>query len=201
MHNLKRKQTRLAIMHFCAKYCTLSILFCMLAWPACSEPTTNNTLPPFGHTVFCAKHPRDCNFKRSENISGVSLASRLRQLNLIQQWVNNAIAPRPADPALFNAWSILPREGNCTDYAVSKRHILLEAGWPSASLLLAEVRLIASGEHHLILIVKDGSGDWVLDNLRPFIVRLPVIYPDYTWERVQSINDPRRWTKSFGGLG
>ena len=187
-------------MHFATRYGALSILFCMLARPAYSEPTNQNTLPPLGHTVFCAKHPRDCDRTRPENISGVPLAGRLRRLNLIQQRVNTAIAPRPADPALFDTWSILPREGNCNDYAVSKRHMLLEAGWPSASLLLAEVRLIATGEHHLILIVKDATGDWVLDNLRPFVVRLPVIRNDYTWERVQSITDPRLWTKSSGGL-
>lgn len=139
--------------------------------------------------LFCVQHPRDCDRTRRENISGDPLVGRLRQLNLIQQWVNNAIAPPPADPALFDIWSILPREGNCNDYAVSKRHILLEAGWPAASLLLAEVRLIATGEHHLILIEKDASGEWVLDNLRPFVVRLPVIRNDYTWERVQSIRD------------
>ena len=188
-------------MQFATRYGMLSILFCVLARPASSEPTNQTTLPPFGHTVFCLQHPRDCDRTRPENISSVPLAGRLRQLNLVQRSVNNAIVPRRADAALFDTWSILPREGNCSDYAVSKRHILLEAGWPAASLLLAEVRLIATGEHHLILIVKDATGDWVLDNLRPFAVRLPVIRNVYTWERVQSIGDPRLWIKSFGGLG
>jgi hypothetical protein len=109
---------------------------------------------------------------------------------MVQQWVNNAIVPQQADPAQFDAWSIFPRERNCNDYAVTKRHILLESGWPASSLLLAVVRLIANGEHHLILIVKDASGDWVLDNLRPFVVRLAVTRNDYVWERVQSIRDP-----------
>lgn len=188
-------------MHVAARYGALSILFCVLARPACSEPTAKNILPPFGHSMFCAQYPRDCDRTRPENISGVPLAGRLRRLNLIQQWVNNAIGPEQADPVRLDAWSIFPRQGNCNDYAVTKRHILLESGWPSASLLLAEVRLIASGEHHLILIVRDASGDWVLDNLRPFVVRLAVTRNDYIWERVQSIRDPRLWMKSSGGLG
>jgi len=188
-------------MHFAARYGALSILFCVLARPACSEPTAKNILPPFGHSMFCAQYPRDCDRTRPENISGVPLAGRLRRLNLIQQWVNNAIVPEQADPVRLDAWSIFPRQGNCNDYAVTKRHILLESGWPAASLLLAEVRLIANGEHHLILIVRDASGDWVLDNLRPFVVRLAVTRNDYIWERVQSIRDPRLWMKSSGGLG
>jgi len=71
-------------MHFAARYGALSILFCVLARPACSEPTVKNILPPFGYSMFCAQYPRDCDPTRRENISGVPLAGRLRPLNLVQ---------------------------------------------------------------------------------------------------------------------
>ena len=56
----------------------------------------------------------------------------------------------------------------CHDYAVTKRHELLTRGWPSRSLLLAEV-VVPWGEHHLILVVRTSDGDLVLDNLNPGI--------------------------------
>ena len=57
-----------------------------------------------------------------------------------------------------------PRERDCNDYAVTKRHKLLALGWPSSSLLLAKV-VVPSGEHHLILVVRTSEEDLVLDNL------------------------------------
>lgn len=61
-------------------------------------------------------------------------------------------------------WLLSPRHGDCNDYAVTKRHQLLAHGWPSHSLLLAEVA-VAWGEHHLVLVVRTREDDLILDNL------------------------------------
>ena len=61
--------------------------------------------------------------------------------------VNRAIEPREdAGTLLDERWIVGPKAGACHDYAVTKRHELLARGWPSRSLLLAEV--VVSGEHH-----------------------------------------------------
>jgi predicted transglutaminase-like cysteine proteinase len=57
-----------------------------------------------------------------------------------------------------------PDRGNCHDYAVSKRHELIRAGWPSASLRLA-IAYTRGGVGHLVVIVRTTDGDRVLDNL------------------------------------
>ena len=88
-------------------------------------------------------------------------------------------------------WLINPKSGDCNDYAVSKRHELLARGWPSRTLLLAEV-VTTWGEHHLILVVRTGDGDFVLDNISPS-VRLWLKVP-YRWVRVQSPLNPKLWS-------
>lgn len=188
-------------MQLAIRYGALGILCCVLARPVYSEPTTRNILPPFGHTHFCVRYPRDCDQTPGRAISTIPSSTRWRELNITQEWINASISPKPVDAAEFDAWSLFPREGNCNDYAVTKRHVLLESGWPASSLLLAEVALVATGEHHLILIVRGSSGDWVLDNMRPSVVRLEDTRNDYIWVRVESARNPRLWTKSFARSG
>jgi predicted transglutaminase-like cysteine proteinase len=81
--------------------------------------------------------------------------------------------------------------GNCNDYAVSKRHELLRLGWPSWALLLAEV-VVATGEHHLVLVANAGGESFVLDNLKEVVVPL-VAAVDYRWIRIESPDDPKFW--------
>jgi predicted transglutaminase-like cysteine proteinase len=87
-------------------------------------------------------------------------------------------------------WLINPRSGECHDYAVSKRHELLDRGWPARALLLSEV-VTHSGEHHLVLVVRTKNGDLVLDNLTPQI--RPWSRAPYRWVRIQQPTDTRLW--------
>lgn len=187
-------------MRFATGLGVLGLLVCVVARPIDAKPSHQAILPPFGHTHFCLRYPADCDQTPGRTLSSIPQASRWRQLNLIHTWINATISPRDADPGEFDTWSLFPAEGNCNDYAVTKRHILLQAGWPSSSLLLAEVTLVATGEHHLILIVRGIGGDWVLDNLRPDVVRLEETRRDYIWDRIESARDPRLWTKPVAGL-
>lgn len=183
-------------MQLVSRYLALSALFCVLIQPADSGPNKDNVLPPFGHTVFCLRYPADCERTSSQNATKVP-AEVWRKMNSVNTSVNTAIASKADFNSVDTDWLIAPFAGDCADYAVTKRHQLLEAGWPSSSLLLAEVELIATGEHHLILIVRGTKADWVLDNPTPFIVKLAETRNDYVWHRIESADDPRRWTKSF----
>jgi predicted transglutaminase-like cysteine proteinase len=187
-------------MQFTARCIALSMLFCVATEPADSRPDDSNALPPFGHTFFCLRYPRDCAQENSTRALPTSQAARWREMTLVNTSVNAAIAPKPDPDQVDSHWLINPAEGDCNDYAVTKRHALLGAGWPSSSLLLTEVTLISTGEHHLILIVKDAQADWVLDNLEPVIERLAATRNAYAWDRIQSAENPRFWTRSFAGL-
>jgi predicted transglutaminase-like cysteine proteinase len=80
--------------------------------------------------------------------------------------------------------------GDCNDYAVTKRHQLLENGLPSKALRLAVVKT-ASGVGHLVLVVVTTKGDIVLDDLTEVI--RPWQSTDYHWLKIQSATDSKFW--------
>jgi predicted transglutaminase-like cysteine proteinase len=76
---------------------------------------------------------------------------------------------------------------------VTKRHALLARGWAQEVLLLAEVRLRSTGEHHPVLVARIESADLVLDNLRAHVRDFADTLADYQWLRIQSSANPRFW--------
>lgn len=157
-------------------------------------------LAPMAHTMFCLRHPADCEVHsvdfRKRNIA--LTAERLNELNRVNRAVNRDIVPQPNLGGLATEeWVLSPSAGDCNDYAVTKRHKLLELGWPSRALLLSEV-VVPSGEHHLVLVVRvkdpDGvqNGDLVLDNLSANL--RPVGMTPYRWVRVESPANPKYWS-------
>ena len=118
--------------------------------------------------------------------------ARKTELAKVNREVNRAIQPKlNNNGVLEEKWLISPREGDCKDYAVTKRHELLARGWPARSLLLAEV-VVSSGEHHVVLIVRTNEDDFVLDNLNWNVRRVSEIR--YQWVRAQQPNNPKFWS-------
>jgi predicted transglutaminase-like cysteine proteinase len=152
------------------------------------------SLPPMAFIRFCIRYSDDC--KASGPLfrpKPVSLtAARRAELAQVNREVNRAIRPQAnVNGVMAEEWLVSPREGDCNDYAVTKRHELLQRGWPSRALLLAEV-VVASGEHHLILVVRTREDDLVLDNLN-WNVR-PVAQIQYEWVRAQQATNPKFWS-------
>lgn len=113
-------------------------------------------------------------------------------LKQINQTVNRSICPDGAELSSgVEAWLINPDRGDCNDYAMTKRHKLLDRGLPSSALLLGEV-VTRWGKHHLILVVRTRTVDLVLDNLTPVIK--PWAHVPYRWVRIQMPNQLRLWT-------
>lgn len=150
------------------------------------------TLAPMAHTMFCVRYQDECRVRPLFRGGPVHLTeTRWADLKEANQSVNRAIIPEAIEPGpSVEAWLIDPERGDCNDYAVSKRHKLLQRGWPPRALLLGEV-VTASGQHHLVLVVRTKSGDLVLDNLTPQI--RPWSRAPYRWVRVQSPSNPRYW--------
>jgi predicted transglutaminase-like cysteine proteinase len=152
------------------------------------------SLAPMSFVRFCVQFPQDC---KSSGIAfrprPVELTkARIAELARVNREVNRAIRPKAnANGVLAEEWLISPSEGDCKDYAVTKRHELLALGWPSRSLLLTEV-VVASGEHHVVLVVRARENDLVLDNLN-WNVR-PVSQIGYQWVRAQQASNPKFWS-------
>ena len=151
-------------------------------------------LAPIAFTRFCLQFPDECRVRHTAfRPHPVALtADSAKDLFEVNRGVNRAIAPR-RDPGgvADEHWRVAPRAGACHDYAVTKRHELLQRGWPSRALLLAEV-VVRSGEHHLVLVVRTDEGDLVLDNIAPQI--RPWSHTPYQWLRIQSPANPNFWS-------
>jgi predicted transglutaminase-like cysteine proteinase len=54
-------------------------------------------------------------------------------------------------------------KGDCEDYALLKRHELIQRGWPSSALLMTVVT-DETGKGHAVLTARTSAGDFILDN-------------------------------------
>ena len=82
--------------------------------------------------------------------------------------------------------------GDCEDYVLQKRQMLLAHGIPMTALSIALVRA-SWGEEHAVLLVHSAQGDYVLDNLTPWIK--PWSEVSYSWIKWQSANNPEIWVR------
>src|SRR6516225_4937317 len=80
--------------------------------------------------------------------------------------------------------------GDCEDYALEKRKLLMKAGWPREALLMTVVR-DHNGTGHAVLTVKSDRGEYVLDNQTNDIS----LWSDtsYRFVKRQSQSDPNVW--------
>jgi predicted transglutaminase-like cysteine proteinase len=152
------------------------------------------TLAPFQHVRFCLRYPADCRSSADQAIRIELNVQTMELLDRVNRDVNLSIIPRVKSYGsdLEDSWKIAPDMGDCNDYAVTKRHNLLESGLPASALRLSVIKT-ASGIGHLVLIVATTNGDIVMDNLTPAI--RPWQATDYQWLKIQSASDPRYWSE------
>jgi predicted transglutaminase-like cysteine proteinase len=150
------------------------------------------TLAPFQHVRFCLRYPAECKSNPSEDDSIELTDKNSELLTRVNHDVNAAIIPatKSYGTKLKDGWTIAPSMGDCNDYAVTKRHELLQSGLPAKALRLAVVKT-PSEMGHLVLLVATTKGDMVLDNLAEAI--RPWQSTDYHWLKIQSAKDARFW--------
>lgn len=129
---------------------------------------------------------------------------RIRDLEAVNRRINRAIR-RSSDEATFGAADVWAAptgaraRGDCEDYALAKRRALIETGVDPDLLSLAIVRT-RGGEIHAVLLVRAGDGEYVLDNLSPWVVRWDSA--PYDWLERQTPGSPLVWTRlEAGGPG
>jgi len=124
--------------------------------------------PPIGSILFCRQNPHDCTPQPPATRQVAMTAELWTELRSVQQAVNRQLSPMKAREV---AWHYAQdRRGTCVQYALEKRRRLLEIGWPAEALQLATA-VVPGNIGHLVLVVDTTEGDWVMDNLRPDVVR------------------------------
>jgi len=151
------------------------------------------TRPPIGWVEFCAEHVSECKVAPSEPRSVVLSLRLWRDLVRINQAVNADIRPMTdlEHYGVVEKWAY-PDDGygDCEDYVLLKRRMLMEAGWPREALLITVVRE-TSGDGHAVLTVGTDRGDFVLDNQNEAIVLWSE--SGYHFVKRQSQSDPNVW--------
>jgi len=149
--------------------------------------------PPIGWVQFCRTYARECETQPLQPRDIVLTDDALRDLKRLNDWVNRAVKPMTdKDHYGMVQWWRYPDDGAgaCHSYALLKRRLLIEAGWPRQSLLMTIVRQ-RNGEGHAVLTVKTDQGEYILDNLTDD-VRLWSKTP-YGYYKRQSQDDPNQW--------
>jgi predicted transglutaminase-like cysteine proteinase len=151
------------------------------------------TRPPIGWVEFCAEHESECNVIPSEPRNAVLTPRLWRELLRINQAVNNTIKPMTdlEHYGVVEKWAY-PDDGygDCEDYVLLKRRMLMDAGWPRQALLITVVRE-KSGDGHAVLTVKTDRGDFILDNQNEAVVLWSE--SGYRFVKRQSQSDPNLW--------
>jgi len=149
--------------------------------------------PPIGWVEFCAEHASECKVAPSEPRNVVLTLRLWRDLARINQAVNANIKPMTdlEHYGVVEKWAY-PDDGygDCEDYVLLKRRMLMEAGWPREALLITVVRE-TSGDGHAVLTVRTDRGDFVLDNQNAAIVLWSE--SGYRFVKRQSQSDPNIW--------
>jgi predicted transglutaminase-like cysteine proteinase len=116
---------------------------------------------PDGWQVLCAATPQYCNttFIRRDTLLD---AKAIAQLEAFNSGVNAEIMPLDEPPGQ-DIWRLAPVFGDCEDYALTKKHRLLSAGWSGERLRFATV-VTEAGEYHAVLLVDHADNWLVLDN-------------------------------------
>ncbi len=149
-------------------------------------------IPPYGFVEFCKSHQRECLNPNPQNYRFNATPARLSELDEINRRVNAAVQPA-TDSEVYGVeehWTFPQLMGDCEDYVVLKRRILINSGWPASSLLITVV-LDENGEGHAVLTARTAQGDFVLDN-KVQSVKLWSQTP-YKYVMRQSYINPKVW--------
>ena len=149
--------------------------------------------PPVGWVTFCNEQPDECLGPASSPRDIVLSARVWKDLVGVNKWVNETIKPVTD----LEHWGVVEKwsypddgYGDCEDYVLLKRRMLMQAGWPREALLITVVR-DRKGEGHAVLTVKTDKGEFILDNQNPEI--LAWSDTGYRFVQRQSQSDPNIW--------
>ncbi len=152
------------------------------------------TSQPIGHYEYCKKYSSDCRIKAKSSDAVKLTRERWHDLVEVNAFSNFKIKP-VTDLEGFGVeelWIYPSSIGDCEDYVLMKRHMLMQRGWPASSLLITVV-LLPNGDGHAVLTVRTDKADYVLDNLKEDIK--PWNETEYTYLKRQSAKYSGHWTK------
>ncbi len=166
-------------------------------------PSGERVDPPSGFADLCRREPQNCRpLQHAREVVVELTAERRLLLEDVNRRVNRGIEDA-TDLALYGREEFWVNplggggaglRGDCEDYALAKRDMLIERGWPSDALFLAV------GYHqrlglHAVLIARTSDGDLVLDARSPWLH--PFEDAPYVWVKRQLASHSADWVRTY----
>jgi predicted transglutaminase-like cysteine proteinase len=125
----------------------------------------------------------------------VLTGQRMEELRQVNGHVNSTIV-EVSDMEQYgreDVWTLpVSGKGDCEDFALLKRKLLMARGWPASALSIA-VGVTSAGETHAVLAVATQEGTLVLDNLTSAILT-----PAQSGHTFHSRQTGRGWVSAAG---
>ncbi len=151
------------------------------------------TRPPIGWVQFCEERPWECKTEATEARDVRLTNVAFKELDRVNRYVNDHVKPMTdlEHYGVVEKWAY-PEDGygDCEDYVLLKRRMLMQLGWPRQALLITVVR-DKKGDGHAVLTVRSSKGEFILDNQEAEI--LPWSDTGYRYVKRQSQSDPNVW--------
>ncbi|WP_262030862.1 transglutaminase-like cysteine peptidase [Microvirga sp. Mcv34] len=144
------------------------------ALPTVSQPIAKvgSAKPIMGWVRFCEQNPAECAVDPSEPATINLTPNDWQTLIRVNRQVNAAIKAKTDQ----DHWGVEDRwdfaedgYGDCEDYQLVKRKLLVGAGFSRRALRMAVV-IDEEGAGHAVMMVRTDRGDFVLDNKRNAIL-------------------------------
>jgi predicted transglutaminase-like cysteine proteinase len=168
------------------------------ASPAAVMRVIGKANPPIGHYEFCQTYQSECQPTSLDTGPMKLTEERWKTMLDVNYTVNTTITPM-TDMEIYGVeerWAYPTTVGDCEDFVLLKRKMLMNKGF-SASNLLITVVLQPNGEGHAVLTVRTDRGDFILDNMRNKVMNWSET--EYTYLKRQDTSNPGRWMKIQDG--
>jgi predicted transglutaminase-like cysteine proteinase len=148
---------------------------------------------PSGYLAFCDRNPEECrpHPDQPNKIQFTkALWGRLEEVNRV---VNTTVKPEDDKEhyGVNEFWTVpVDGQGDCEDYVLAKRKMLVLLGVPEPALRITVV-LDRGIVRHAVLTVVTDQGDYVLDSLKDDI--LTTDKADYVWVERQDPASRTGW--------
>lgn len=151
-------------------------------------PEGGAVLAPAGYRAFCAAAGGRCDGDRSPGGPARRWTKTARaEIVAVNRAVNRMMSPASEHGDI---WRETGAFGDCEDYALAKRRMLLALGWRAGQALIA-IGETPDGAAHAVLVIRTDAGDFTLDNRSNRIVRWD--RSDLRWVARQSARLPALW--------
>lgn len=155
--------------------------------------TSGQADAPYGFVRFCATYEQDCSPSGRSHKRAIGSPESLAELDLVNRLVNQAIEPVTDEDqyGVDEYWTIPTNgKGDCEEYVLVKRRMLIDRGWSPASLLITVV-IDEKGAGHAVLTARTSTGDYILDNKNATVLLWH--QKPYKFIMRQSYLHPKRW--------